>query len=116
MTKTIMNTNVRITETNAVSQNVSQAFTPERLRILVQDCHINFLFGAGTCAPFLSILGNIETVLTELSDSDSASQQARAAVQAYFLEESILPNLELLEGKKDEAVNSSSHGHVSSQL
>lgn len=99
-----MNTAVQVTQANAVQQAVAQGFTPERLRTLIQDCHINFLFGAGASAPFFSVLGDIEKVLSELTDTDPKTQQARAAIQAYFFEKVILPNLELIEGKNDGAV------------
>jgi hypothetical protein len=99
-----MKTDVRITQANTVSQAVAQTFTPERLRTLIQDCHINFLFGAGSSAPFFSVLGDIETLLTELSDPDPKTQQVRASVQAYFHDKVIAPNLELLEGTNPDAV------------
>ncbi len=38
------------------------------LKDIFQDCHINFLIGAGLSTPSISLLGNIEKLLTELSE------------------------------------------------
>ena len=37
------------------------------LRDTIQDCNINFLIGSGLSTPYLSLLGKMESFLTELS-------------------------------------------------
>jgi hypothetical protein len=39
----------------------------EHIKDLIQSCNINFLIGSGASNPYLSTLGNIEILLTELS-------------------------------------------------
>lgn len=43
--------------------------TIKNLKQLIQSSHINFLYGSGLSRNYLSTLGNIETLLTELSKS-----------------------------------------------
>lgn len=77
-----------------------ESLTPERLRIVVQDAHLNFLIGAGTPAAFFGVLGDIENVLTELADitvTDEVRTIVRASIQAYFFDEVLAPNIEVID-------------------
>lgn len=80
--------------------------TIERIKLYVQSCHINFLFGSGLSCPFLSALGNVEQWLTELSTKDIASSTTRNAIEvnilAKYFENVMLPCIEDLdEDKRD---------------
>jgi len=39
----------------------------DKLKNIVQDCNINFLFASGMSAPYLRVLGNIEILLGKVS-------------------------------------------------
>ncbi len=73
-----------------------------RLRDIVQDTHLNFLVGAGTPSALFSPLGDIEEVLTQL-DTDAVRYEgvrviARASVYAYFFDNVLVRNNDLLAG------------------
>ena len=77
-----------------------QQFTPDRLRTIVQDSHLNFLIGAGTPSAFFARLGNIEQALTDLADSeasDATKALVRASIQGYFFENVLVPNLKIVD-------------------
>lgn len=74
--------------------------TPERLRTIVESAHLNFLIGAGTSSAYFARLGNIELALTELADSEGsefAKQRVRASIQAYFFDNVLVPNREIVD-------------------
>ena len=78
----------------------SQRLTTERLRTIVQDSHLNFLIGAGTSSAFFARLGNIEQALTDLADaegSESSKRLVRASIQAYFFENVLVPNRQIID-------------------
>jgi hypothetical protein len=63
----------------------------EKLKDLIQSCHINFMLGSGISRPYLSTLNNIETLLTELSkqknlESDAYDRIKASIYQIYFSE------------------------------
>jgi hypothetical protein len=73
-----------------------------RLRDIVQDTHLNFLVGAGTPSALFSPLGDIEEVLTQL-DTAAVSHigvrtVARASIYAYFFDNVLSRNIDLLAG------------------
>lgn len=73
--------------------------TVDQLRDLTQDAHLNFLIGAGASMPFISLLGDVENLLTaiESSEEDSdARAHARASVSASYFRDVILKNRALL--------------------
>jgi hypothetical protein len=73
--------------------------TPDRLRTLLQDSHVNFLIGAGTPSAFFARLGNIEEALTELSEANASADVKtiiRASIQAYFFQNVLVPNLRVM--------------------
>lgn len=74
--------------------------TPERLRDLVQDAHLSFLFGAGTSAPMFRLLGDVENLLTGLEAADAtddARAYARACIYSGFFQSVVLKNQALVE-------------------
>jgi hypothetical protein len=78
----------------------SQRLTTERLRTIVQDSHLNFLIGAGTPSAFFARLGNIEQALTDLADAEgaeSSKELVRASIQAYFFENVLVPNRQIID-------------------
>ena len=65
------------------------SLSPERLRTIVQDSHLNFLIGAGTPSSFFGLLGNVEDALTELANSTTDHEVktlVRASIYAYFFD------------------------------
>lgn len=78
------------------------------LKDVVQDCNINFLLGSGMSMPYLSTLGKIEQLLTELSEKKekgdvTVSQEKIVRVSLYkkYFDDAILKNLEILNDSKD---------------
>lgn len=75
--------------------------TVERLRALVQDSHINFLFGAGTSAPYFAPLGNIEDLFAKIDSTDhtqSIKDLARTSLEGHFFDKILAPNIAFLNG------------------
>lgn len=94
------NSEVRVTTQSFRPSALAEGLTVDRLRTIIQDSHINFLFGAGSSAPYFELLGDIEVALTQLAKSDtgrSETKVARASLQSYFFEKVLLPNIPLLE-------------------
>ncbi|MFU9026796.1 hypothetical protein ACNAWD_03150 [Rhodococcus erythropolis] len=75
--------------------------SPDQLRAVFQDCHLNLLVGAGTSSGFFARLGNIELALTELADMDGEDREAltiaAASIFGYFFENVLEPNIKLIE-------------------
>jgi hypothetical protein len=74
--------------------------TPERLRTIVESARLNFLIGAGTSSALFARLGNIESALSELADvqaPEPAKQRVRASIQAYFFDNVLVPNRNIIE-------------------
>ena len=46
----------------------------DKIKDLIQSCHVNFLLGSGISRPYLSTLGNSEILLTELSQKKGLDQ------------------------------------------
>ena len=93
-------TELRVTTPTSNAPANTEGLTVERLRTIVQDSHINFLFGAGTSAPYFELLGDIEVALTQLNKQlagNPAASVAKASLQAYYFEKVLLPNILLLE-------------------
>jgi hypothetical protein len=83
----------------ATSLSDSSDLTPDRLRALLQDSHVNFLIGAGTPSAFFARLGNIEEALTDLSEANASAEVkalVRASIQGYFFENVLVPNLRVM--------------------
>ena len=58
--------------------------TVNRLKQLIQSSHVNFLFGSGLSRPYLDTLGNIEKLLTEVSESDLRKDVKTVVVASLF--------------------------------
>lgn len=75
---------------------------------ILQDCNINFLIGSGMSAPYLSTLGNIEGLLSSLSEKleneeikKDKANIIRASLCADFFKSVILNNIKILEDRSD---------------
>lgn len=102
---------VDLNQRNLRENYVVDGISKERVRTIVQDSNLNFLIGAGASSQFFGNLGEIENVLTELTDKEIDKEEKdliRASVQGYFFREVLLPNLKLL------AIDASSNGVRSS--
>jgi hypothetical protein len=81
----------------------SDSLDLEKLKDVVQDGNISFLIGSGLSTPFLSSLGNIEDLLTELDkrqDLDESKKSiVRASLYKRYCEQVILKNIDILENK-----------------
>lgn len=58
--------------------------TINRLKQLIQSSHVNFLFGSGLSKPYLETLGNIETLLTEVSESNLSKEVKTVVIASLF--------------------------------
>jgi hypothetical protein len=78
----------------------------EKIKYIIQDCHMNFLVGSGLSAPYLRTLGDIENLLTELGDRNSVDgkgQIIRASLYKKYFNGAIAKNLDMLDGDEPAA-------------
>lgn len=70
----------------------------DKLKDIVQDCNINFLFGSGMSAPYLSVLGNIEKLLTDANDigNEDTKKIIKASLYKLYFDSAIEKNLNIL--------------------
>lgn len=77
----------------------------EQLREILQDCNLNFLVGSGLSSPFLSPLGKIEFLLTELAKRDDVApktaQLVRLSLYKKYFDSVIAGNIQVLRGHND---------------
>lgn len=76
----------------------------ERLIDRIQDSNLNFLFGSGMSADYLKVLGNIETLLTDLDKEELDKDKKlliRASILNEYFEGVIEKNIDILENKED---------------
>lgn len=70
----------------------------ERIKDLIQSCHINFLLGSGISKPYLSALGNIEKLLTDLSKQSELKKEKyeliKASIYKLYFEKVMWPNID----------------------
>lgn len=68
----------------------------DKLKDLIQSCHINFMLGSGISRPYLSTLGNIEILLTDLSNrkekDDDILDRIKASIYKVYFSEVMWPN------------------------
>ncbi|PCH69463.1 MAG: hypothetical protein COC06_07315 [Bacteroidales bacterium] len=68
----------------------------EKLKDLIQSCHINFMLGSGISRPYLSTLNNIETLLTDLSQQKDLDldvyDRIKASIYKVYFTEVMWPN------------------------
>jgi len=78
----------------------------DRFQEMIQSCHLNFLIGSGCSMPFLKTLGNVESLLSEIDQTESMEDETRKLIKASVLKQyfdhSIANNLGLLKIIKDE--------------
>lgn len=78
------------------------------LKKIIESCHLNFLIGSGLSAPYLSILGKIEELLTANESSDQPNKIIEVSIKKFYFDQCIKGNLALLDtslcekSKKDE--------------
>ena len=72
------------------------------IKSVIQDCNINFLIGSGLSAPYLSLLGKIERLLTELSHKKEKEEIEkdkekiiRASLYKKFFDDVISKNINI---------------------
>lgn len=97
-----------------VSETDTNGIDTDRLRMIVESAHLNFLIGAGTSSPFFAPLGNIEDALTGVADAEVPEENKaliRASIQAYFFEKVVLPNLKIVE--RDRSAEGVLHSYAS---
>lgn len=73
----------------------------EKLKDTIQDCNINLLVGSGLSCPFLPVLGNIETLLTDLDTSalnTTEKKIVRASLYKRYFDTVINKNVQILNG------------------
>jgi hypothetical protein len=54
----------------------------DKIKKIIQDSNINFLIGSGLSAPYLSVLGNIEKLLTDLNEDTNLNSKQKALIEA----------------------------------
>ena len=78
-----------------------------RLKDMIQDSNINFLFGSGMSAPYLNTLGKIESLLTDLSREDCEIKNEAnkkiiiSSLYKKFFDDVIDKNLDILNENND---------------
>lgn len=81
-----------------MSENIADI---DKLKDVVQDGNINFLIGSGLSIPFLSSLGNIEDLLTDLDKrtdiEESKKSIVRASLYKRYCEQVIFKNIQVLD-------------------
>ncbi|WP_422356742.1 SIR2 family protein [Roseivirga pacifica] len=73
----------------------------EKLKALIESCHLNFLIGSGASRDHLGTLGNIETLLTELTEKVLSEDQTilvDAIIKYQYYLIAIKGNLEIENG------------------
>lgn len=70
----------------------------DKLKNIVQDCNINFLFGSGMSASYLSVLGSIEVLLTDANDieNEDTKKIIKASLYKLYFDGVIEKNLNIL--------------------
>ena len=75
----------------------------DKLKNIVQDCNINFLFGSGMSAPYLNVLGSIETFLTIASEIEDEKKKKiiKASLYKLYFDGVIEKNVKILANEPD---------------
>lgn len=75
----------------------------DKLKDMVQDSNVNFLFGSGMSAPYLSTLWNIEILLTEVAKDESLGNEEKILIQTSlykkFFDDVMKKNIQILKDK-----------------
>lgn len=89
--------------------------TNNLLKDILDSCHINFLIGSGCSSPYLSTLGNIESLLEEISIDGELQSNTKlkniieASVKKYYFEQSIYKNVAILQNSAAAATERASY-------
>ena len=82
------------------------------IKSVIQDCNINFLLGSGLSSPYLSLLGEVERLLTELSykkEKEEVGKDQEKIIRAFlykkFFDKVISKNVNILEKSDDKVLN-----------
>jgi hypothetical protein len=73
--------------------------THPRIKEIIQDCNLNFLLGSGLSMPYLSTLGNIEMLLTDVERvqaPDAEKSLVRISLYKAFFDSALAGNLGIL--------------------
>lgn len=75
----------------------------EKVKDIIQDCNINFLFGSGMSAKYLNTLGSIETLLTDVEYIEDEKQRniIRSSLYKKYFDGVIEKNLKILDDDTD---------------
>jgi hypothetical protein len=71
----------------------------EEIKNVIQDCNLNFLLGSGLSSPYLSTLGNIETLLSDIEAVElpvPVRQIIKCSVYKHYFDRVMAKNLEVL--------------------
>lgn len=90
------------------NQSQNECLIISELKDVVQDCNVNFLVGAGLSAPYLSLLGSVEKLLTDLSKrkednkiDENQEKLIKASIYKHFFDEVVGKNVEILPDLKN---------------
>jgi hypothetical protein len=80
----------------------------DKLKDVIQDGNINFLIGSGLSTPFLSSLGEIENLLTEIDKNKDLNNDKKDIVRSFlykqYCEKVIFKNLEILDNTPESII------------
>jgi len=79
-----------------------QIMTEDDLKETVQDCNLNFLLGSGLSCPFLTTLGNLESLLTQVEESTAEARQkaiVKASLYHHYFNSVISKNIQIQESE-----------------
>ena len=77
----------------------------EKLKNLIESCHLNFLIGSGASRNHLGTLGNIEELLTELANSNLDAEKKillDATIKYQYFIFAIKGNVDILDGDSED--------------
>src|SRR5690606_20470901 len=74
----------------------------DNLKKIIESCHLNFLVGSGLSAPYLSILGSVEELLTVNESSGKPNRIIETSIKKFYFDQCIKGNLALLDNSKCE--------------
>jgi hypothetical protein len=83
-----------------IKENFVSEGLVEKLKNTIQDCNINFLIGSGLSCPYLSVLGNIEKLLTDLDNNAIPENQKkiiRVSLYKLYFDRVIAKNIKILD-------------------
>jgi hypothetical protein len=72
----------------------------EKIKQIIESCHLNFLIGSGTSKPFLGTLGDIETLLTDLTskEDNDIKTVVDTSIKKHYFDDAVKGNLDIQTG------------------